>query len=210
MGLESERKPLDILGPSTAALWLRANIYRAKFPGLISATRVDAAMLGLCRSMSELPHAPNDGYEWQRSYLALSRTGVVTPEIEACEAVWAQEFGGYRPAVEQVRHAPGYPEYVNALRSALRFPLTLYRVARARDYDAWRSGHLIRPISATFVLEFARLIMDVYPNEGPTVLVQGEVSDPEAVIMRGRVTRYELVLDSGRIARDSVKLLSRS
>ena len=160
--------------------------------------------------MSESPRTLNDGYEWLRAYLALSRTGVVTPEIEACEAAWAQEFGGYLPAVERVRQAPGYREYVNALRSALRFPLTLYRVARARDYEAWRSGHLIRPISATFVLEFARLIMDVYPNDGPTVLVEGQVSDPEAVIMRGRVTRYELVLDSGRITQGCVKVLSRS
>jgi hypothetical protein len=160
--------------------------------------------------MSEPPSPLNDGYEWQRSYLALSRTGAVTPEIEACEAAWAQEFGGYRPAVERVRQAPGYPEYVKALRSALHFPLTLFRVARVQDYEAWRDGQLIRPVSATFVFAFARLIMDVYPDDSPTVLVQGEVSDPEAVIMRGRVTRYELVVDSGRIDRNSVKVLTRS
>ena len=159
--------------------------------------------------MSE-SHTLNDGYEWQRSYLALSRTGVVTPEIEACEIAWAQGFGGYRPAVERVRRAPGYPVYANALRSALRFPLTLYRVARAKDYEAWQDGRLIRPVSATFVFEFARLIMDVYPDDSPTVLVQGEVIDPEAVIMRGRVTRYELVVDTGRVAQDCVKVLTRS
>ena len=160
--------------------------------------------------MTELPPVPNDGYEWLRSYLALSRTGVVTPEIEACEAAWAQEFGGHRPAVECVRQAPGYSEYVDALRSALRFPLTLYRVARAEDYEAWRSGQLIRPVSATFVLESARLIMEAYPDASPTVLVQGQVVDPEAIIMRGRVTRYELVVDSGRVLRDCVKVLTRS
>jgi hypothetical protein len=160
--------------------------------------------------MSEFLPAPNDGYEWLRSYLALSRTGVVTPEIEACEVAWAQEFGGYRPAVECVRQAPGYPEYVNALRSALRFPLTLFRVGRAKDYEAWRAGRLVRPVSATFVLESARLVMEAYPDASPTVLVQGKVVDPEAIIMRGRVTRYELVVDSGRIPRDSVKVLTRS
>jgi hypothetical protein len=160
--------------------------------------------------MTEPPRILNDGYEWQRSYLALSRTGVVTPEIAACEAAWAQEFGGYRPAVERVRQAPGYLEYAKALRGALHFPLTLFRVARVRDYDAWRDGRLIRPVSATFVFEFARLIMDVYPDDSPTVLVQGEVNDPEAVIMRGRVTRYELVVDTGRVARDCVKVLTRS
>jgi hypothetical protein len=160
--------------------------------------------------MPELLRARNDGYEWLRSYLALSRTGVVTPEIEACEASWAQEFGGHRPAVERIRQAPGYPEYADALRNALNFPLTLYRVTRLRDFEAWRAGQLIRPISATVVLEFARLIMDAYPDDSPTVLVQGEVVDPEAVIMRGRVTRYELVLDSGRVARDCVKVLSHS
>jgi hypothetical protein len=160
--------------------------------------------------MSLRPQAPNDGYEWQRSYLALSRTGVVTPEIAACEAEWAQEFGGHGPAVECVRQAPGYPEYATALRNALHFPLTLYRVTRVRDYEAWKAKQLIRPISATFVLEFARLIMDTYPDDSPTVLVRGEVTDPEAIIMRGRVTRYELVVDSGRVARNSVKVLSHS
>jgi hypothetical protein len=160
--------------------------------------------------MPELLRAPDDGYEWLRSYLALSRTGVVTPEIEACETSWAEEFGGHRPAVLRVRQTAGYPDYAHALRSALRFPLTLYRVTRVQDFEAWRAGQLIRPISATFVLEFARLIMDVYPEDSPTVLVQGEVADPEAVIMRGRVTRYELVLDSGKIARDGVTVLSHS
>jgi hypothetical protein len=160
--------------------------------------------------MSGLPPETEDGYEWVRSYLALSRTGVVTPEIEACEASWAEAFGGYRPAVERIRQARGYPEYVNALRSALQFPLILYRVARVQDYEAWRDGRLIRPVSATFVLEFARLIMDVYPDDSPTVLVEGTVVDPEAVIMRGRVTRYELVVDTGRVSKDYVKVLTRS
>ena len=69
------------------------------------------------------------------------------PEIEACEAAWAQEFGGYRPAIEQVRQAPGYPNYAIALSSALRFPLRLYRVTRVPDYEAWKAGQLIRPVT---------------------------------------------------------------
>jgi hypothetical protein len=144
------------------------------------------------------------------SCLALSRTGVVTPEIEACEAAWAQEFGGTRLAVDRVRRAPGYPEYANALRSALRFPLTLFRVTGVQDYGAWRDGRPIRPVSATVVSEFARLIMDVYPADGPTVLGQGEMIDRGAIVMRSRVSRYELVVDSGRVARDCAKVLTHS
>jgi hypothetical protein len=158
---------------------------------------------------ASLPES-EDGYEWLRAYLALSRSGLVTPKILACENAWAQEFGGSRPAVEQVRRAPGYPEYVAALRSALQFPLTLYRVTRAQDFEDWRAGRLIRPISATLVLESARLILDVFPVDTPAVLVQVEALDPEAVIMRGQVTRYELVVDAGRVPRDTAEVLSRS
>ena len=73
-------------------------------------------------------------------------------------------------------------------------------MTRVRNFEAWRAGQLTRPISATFVLDFARLIMDVYPDDSPTILVEGKVIHPEAVIMRGRLSRYELVVDSGKVA----------
>jgi hypothetical protein len=60
-------------------------------------------------SMAELPPSLDDGYEWSRAHLALSRSGVVTPEIAACEAAWTQEFWGFGPAAERIRQAPGYP-----------------------------------------------------------------------------------------------------
>jgi hypothetical protein len=160
--------------------------------------------------MSELSHDTDDGYEWSRAYLALSRSGVVTPDIEACEAAWAEEFWGFAPAAERIRMAPGYLEYVSALRGILHFPLQLYWVACAEYFRCWRESGLGGPIAATFALGSARLLMDVHPENGPTVLVGIQLADPEAVIMRGRLAHYALVLDLRRIDQDCIEVLSHS
>jgi hypothetical protein len=48
--------------------------------------------------MFEWSPETDDGFDWARAYLALSRSGVVTPEIKACEAEWAKQFWGFAPA----------------------------------------------------------------------------------------------------------------
>jgi hypothetical protein len=124
----------------------------------------------------------------------------VTEAIKACEVAWGGSFDGDAAAVDAVRRLPEYTCYAQTLRALLRFPLTLYHVTTAELYDRWRSGTFNRPIGASFSLEIARLVHDVYPDPpGPLVLVTGTLIDPEAVIMRGRVQGYELVVDSGRI-----------
>jgi hypothetical protein len=137
------------------------------------------------------------GYDWLRAYTALSRSGVITEEIRACETAWGNTFFGDVSAIHQVRQAPGYPAYIAALRGLLTFPLTVYRVTTATAYEEWKKGSFNRPIATTVSLDVAHLVKEVFPEHGPVVLVQGNVSDPEAVVMRGRIENYEIVIDSG-------------
>jgi hypothetical protein len=139
-------------------------------------------------------------YDWLRAYTALSRSGLITDEIRACEAAWGTTFFGDASAIERVRKAPGYPAYIAALRGLLTFPLTVYRVTTAAVYEEWRSGSFNRPIATTLDLGLANLVKETFPpEEGPAVLVQGNVSEPEAVVMRGRIEGYEIVIDAGRV-----------
>jgi hypothetical protein len=147
-------------------------------------------------------------FEWLRAYTALSRSGHVSAEIAACELAWGSEFAGNVAAAERVRDLPEYPQYAQAIRRALTFPLTLYRVTTAPDYETWRATRYSRPVATTVSLEFARLIKDVFPKSSELVLIKGSVADPEAVIMRGRIDGYEIVVDSGRIRTIDVSIIA--
>jgi hypothetical protein len=140
------------------------------------------------------------GYDWLRAYTALSRSGVISDEIRECEAAWGNSFFGDVSAIERVRKAPGYPAYIAALRGLLTFPLTVYRVTTATAYEEWKSGSFNRPIATTLDLQLATLVKELFPEDGPNVLLQGHVSNPEAVVMRGRIEGYEIVIDSGWVA----------
>jgi hypothetical protein len=136
-------------------------------------------------------------FDWLRAYTALSRSGVVTDEIRACEDAWGNAFFGDATAIERVRKAAGYPAYIAALRGLLTFPLTVYRVTTKAAYEDWKAGDFNRPIATTASLDLANLIREIYPEAGPVVLIEGHVSKPEAVVMRGRIEGYEIVIDSG-------------
>jgi hypothetical protein len=150
-------------------------------------------------------------YDWLRAYTALSRSGHVTEAISACEAEWGATFHGEPSAIEAIRKLPEYAGYAQALRGALRFPLTLYRVTTVELYEKWRSGtYSHRPVATSLSLEFTRLVREVYPiQQAPLVLITGALLNPEAVIMRGRVERYELVVDSGGVNPLEVRVLER-
>jgi hypothetical protein len=147
-------------------------------------------------------------YEWLRAHTALSRSGCVTDAIWSGEQAWTTEFNGNAAAFDAVRSAPGYPAYARALRSMLRFPLTLYRVTTASAYEQWRVAPCGRPVGATFNRELAEVAREALPSEDRLVLITGLVSDPEAILMRGRIQGYELVVDSGRVRPVDVRLLS--
>src|SRR4051795_1939469 len=139
-------------------------------------------------------------FELTRAYTILDRSGVVSDTMRACEAAWGTEFSGNVGAVDAVKRAPGYREYVQALRASLPFPLTLYRVMSADALRFWSKTIYSKPVSATLCLEFAHLVKDVFPdNTTELALIKGTVTDPEAVLMRGRIDSYELVIDSGRV-----------
>src|SRR3954453_2841523 len=80
-------------------------------------------------SMAAIPELTP--FELTRAFTILDRSGVVTDTIRACEAAWGTEFSGNVGAVDAVKRAPGYREYVQALQASLPFPLTLYRVMSA-------------------------------------------------------------------------------
>jgi hypothetical protein len=139
-------------------------------------------------------------FELTRAYTTLDRSGVVTDTIRACEGAWGTEFSGNVGALDAVMKAPGYREYVQALRASLPFPLTLYRVMSAEALRFWRETTYSKPVSATLCLASAHLIKDVFPDNTTELFqIKGTVTDPEAVLMRGRIDRYELVVDSGRV-----------
>src|SRR3954470_22452243 len=127
-------------------------------------------------------------FELTRAYTILDRSGVVTDTIRACEAAWGTEFSGNVGALDAVIKAPGYREYVQALRASLPFPLTLYRVMSADALRFWTKTVYSKPVAATLCLEFAHLVKDVFPdNTAELVLIKGTVTDPEAALMRGRI-----------------------
>lgn len=139
-------------------------------------------------------------FELTRAYTTLDRSGVVTDAIKACEAAWGTEFSGNVAAVDAIKKAPEYREYVQGLRASLPFPLTLYCVMSAEALRFWTKTNYSKPVSATLCREFADLIKDVFPdNTTELVLIKGTVTNPEAVLMRGRIDRFELVVDSGRV-----------
>src|SRR3954452_6431091 len=139
-------------------------------------------------------------FEWSRVYVALDRSGLVNDKIRACEAAWGTEFAGNVGVVDAIRKAPGYPEYVQALRSSLQFSLILYRVMSAEAFKFWTETQYSKPVAATLSLEFAHLVKNVHPdNTTKLVLIKGSVTDPLAILMRGRIEGYELVVDSGRV-----------
>ena len=144
---------------------------------------------------------PMTGYDWFRAYTALSRSGSVSEEIRACERAWGAPFRRDEAAVRAIRTLPGYPSYARALRGILSFPLTLYRVATAEQYAAWRAGRLHRPVvAASFSLEITTVIREVYPDPSRgLLLIKGLLRDPEAIIMRGNLEGYELVVDGSRV-----------
>lgn len=150
-------------------------------------------------------------FEWTRAYMALDRSGVVNEHIRACEAAWGTEFSGNIGAVEAVRRMPGYAAYVEALRSSLPFPLTLYRVTSAQAFRFWQATTYSKPVAATLSLEFAHVVKEVFPDTGSgLVLIKGSVTDPGAVLMRGRINGYELVVDSGRVQPVQITVLEES
>jgi hypothetical protein len=146
-------------------------------------------------------------YEWLRAYTALSRSGYVTDAIWAGEEAWTSDTHGNTAAVDAVRNSPDYPAYVRALRSVLRFPLTLYRVTTARSYEQWRIAPCRKPVGATFNRALAEIARETLPSDEKLVLITGLVIDPEAILMRGRIAGYELVLNSGRVKPLDVKRL---
>jgi len=147
-------------------------------------------------------------FELTRAYMALDRSGVVSDTMRACEAAWGTEFSGNVGAVDAVKRAPGYREYVQALRASLPFPLTLYRVMSADALRFWSKTIYSKPVSATLCLEFAQVVKDVFPdNTTELVLIKGTVTDPEAILMRGRIHSYELVVDSGRVQPVQITIL---
>jgi hypothetical protein len=147
------------------------------------------------------------GYEWLRAYTALSRTGVITDEIRACEEAWGKAWLGDPSAIERIRRVPSYDAYARALRSLLKFPLTVYRVTSLRAYEEWKAGNFRRPVSTTLSLDLACLYMEIFPEPEPQVLVEGQVSRPDAIVMRGRIEGYELVIDSGFVEPVEVRVL---
>ncbi len=151
------------------------------------------------------------GYDWFRAYTALSRSGSVSEEIRACERAWGAPFQRDEAAVREIRTLPEYPSYARALRGILPFPLTLYRVATAEQYEAWKAGRLHRPfIAASFSLKFTTVIREVYPNPGRgLLLVRGLLGDPEAIVMRGNLEGYELVVDGNRVGPVEVSVIDR-
>lgn len=153
-------------------------------------------------------HQQTTTFEWLCACTTLCRSGYVTDAIRAWEAAWGSKFDGDPTAVDAIRQLPEYPDYANALRSILRFPLTLYRVTTAEFYRGWRSGLYNRPVSTSLSLEFARLIKDVHPATSQSlVLITGVVLHPDAVIMRGRIESYELVVDSACVSPVEVRVL---
>jgi hypothetical protein len=139
------------------------------------------------------------GYEWLRAYTALARSGLINDDIRACEQAWGTTFLGDEKAIDCIRAAPGYRAYATALRRLLAFPLTVYRVTTAAAYEEWKAGKFYRPVATTARLESAHIVMEVFPEPGPLVLIKGAVSKPEAVVMRGRIEAYEIVIDSGLV-----------
>jgi hypothetical protein len=147
------------------------------------------------------------GYEWLRAYTALARTGVITDEIRACEEAWGNAWFGDPSAIERIRLVPSYDAYARALRSLLKFPLTVYRVTSLKSYEEWRAGTFRRPVSTTLSLDLACLYMEMFPEPEPQVLIEGRVSRPDAIIMRGRIEGYELVVDSACVEPVEVRVL---
>jgi hypothetical protein len=153
-----------------------------------------------------LPFETTD-YEWLRAFTALSRSGYVTDDIRAGEQAWTPEIDGDPAAFGAVRNAPGYPAYAKALRSRLRFSLTLYRVTTATAYEQWKATRYSKPVGTTFNREFAEIAKETLPSDEKLVLITGSVTNPEAILMRGRIEVYELVVDSARVEPVNVKLL---
>jgi hypothetical protein len=149
--------------------------------------------------------------ELLQAYTALSRSGVVTSSIRACEEAWGPPFEPNHAAVTALRNDPGYETYVKALRGLLKVPLTLYRVTTAAAYEDWRVRQDRRVLAASVCPDAARLLNEVFPDtEQKRVVVRIRLSDPQAVIMRGRVELYDLVIDTSHIAPEDVSVVTSS
>jgi hypothetical protein len=151
-----------------------------------------------------VPTAADHG--WLRSYAALSRSGLVTRQLAACERQWDSRFYGNPAAIEAAQKAPGYDAYVQALRRDMRLPVRVYRVCRESSYRRWRLRSLSTPLATTLSLPIAEAVWQLKKRPG-FLLLQVLLRDPRSVLMRGRLACCELVIDLSRIeARDVVPL----
>jgi hypothetical protein len=135
---------------------------------------------------------------WLRSYTALSRSGLVTTPLAACESQWGSRYFGDPAAVEAAQKSPDYDAYVRALRRDLGLPITVYRVCREASYRRWRRRPFSRPLGATLSLPIAEAVWHLKKRPG-FLLLQVILQDSRAVLMRGRPNGCELVIDAGRV-----------
>jgi hypothetical protein len=146
-----------------------------------------------------------------QAYTALSRSGVVTASIRACERAWGPVFEPNHAAIAAIRNDPGYETYVTALRGLLRFPFTVYRVTTAAAYEDWKAQQDRRVLAVSVSSDFTHLLNEVYPDtDQKRVVVSIRLSDPRAVIMRGLIEGYELVIDTGHIRPEDVSVITSS
>lgn len=131
----------------------------------------------------------------------------ITQELHDAEALWVggvADFGDKR-AAQIIQHVPGYEDYINAFRTALKrhlgWPLILYRTmpTHAVDEIATGGGGYSTEWATSLSLEWVKRFAAKFHHTEPQSIVEIRINDPQAIIMRGSENEAEVIIDTGWI-----------
>lgn len=135
-----------------------------------------------------------------------------TEGIAAAEEAWVGGIAdvGDREAAAHIQGMPGYFDYKSALEDTARQTLgdnfTVYRTMSREQYDAWKNGEDIGPVSTTL----SRDVADGWRNfagnaDRDTVTVAIEAT-PNDIVMAGKRGEHELIIDGNAVDGGKVNL----
>lgn len=109
---------------------------------------------------------------------------------------------GDSDAAYHIQAMPGYWDYRSHLEEAaakhLGYTFPAWRSMSQEQYDAWRNGDDIGPVSVTINPDLAQNWTKLAAVKGPRKVVQLQVP-ASAIVMRGRPEEHELVVDANQI-----------
>jgi hypothetical protein len=130
----------------------------------------------------------------------------VTDDIQELEQAWAGGVAdlGDPSAALVVQEVDGYEEYKAALVKVLKRKMgkqfTMYRAVSDEQFEEWRDGASMGPLSFTFDRSLAKNWKKIAPLQGKKFIIVSTLIQPEWVIMRGKEEESELVVDGDSIS----------